>query len=76
MNREKKPFEILKKLAGSVRFQFYKPKIKKTEPKRTEPKPKKTEPNRQKTEPNRFEQVFVLKNRTEPKPVGLDRFQF
>jgi hypothetical protein len=29
-----------------------------------------------KTEPNRFEPVFALKNRTEPKPVGLTRFQF
>jgi hypothetical protein len=27
-----------------------------------------------KSEPNRFEPVFVLKNRTEPKPVGLVTF--
>jgi hypothetical protein len=38
-------------------------------------KPEKNKPNRKnraKTEPNRFEQVFVLKNQTEPKSVGLD----
>jgi hypothetical protein len=61
----------LKKLAGLVRFQFYKQKTEKTEPNRnrqktgkkpsqtgkTEPKPEKTE----KTEPNRSEPVFSLK---------------
>ena len=83
MNREKKPFEILKKLAGSVRFQFYKPKTKKTKPnpnpkthKKKRAKPEKNLAKPEKTEPNRFEQVFVLKNRTEPKPIGLDRFRF
>jgi hypothetical protein len=54
-------------------------------PSQTEPKPSqtgKTEPNQKnraktgKTEPNRFEPVFALKNRTEPKPVGLTRFWF
>jgi hypothetical protein len=64
----------LKKPAGSVQFQFYKPKTEKTEPDRTETG--KNEPNRQKTEPNRFEPVFVLKNRTEPEPVGLNWFRF
>jgi hypothetical protein len=80
----------LKKLAGSVRF--YKQKTEKTEPNRIRKKPKKkpsqtgktgkTEPNRKnraktrKTEPNRFEPVFALKNRTEPKSVGLTRFRF
>ena len=69
----------MKKLAGLVRFQFYKQKTEKTEPNRnrqktgkkpsqtgkTEPIPEKTE----KTEPNRSEPVFSLKkpNRTEPK---------
>jgi len=79
----------LKKLTGSVRFRFFKPWTKKTEPNQTEPEPKKTgkkqsktEPNRknwarpEKIEPNRFEPVFVLKNRTELKPVGLNRFRF
>ena len=79
----------MKKLAGSVRFWFYKQKNRKnqTEPNRqkTGKKPsqtEKTEPNRKKpsqtgkTEPNRFEPVFSLKNRTEPKPVGLNRFRF
>jgi hypothetical protein len=76
----------LKKLAGSVRF--YKQKTEKTEPNRIRKKPsqtgktEKTEPNRKnraktgKTEPNRFEPVFALKNRTEPKSVGLTRFRF
>jgi hypothetical protein len=39
----------------------------------------KTESNRKKpsqTEPNRFEPVFLLKNRTGPKPVGLNWFRF
>jgi hypothetical protein len=56
---------------------------------KTEPKQKKPSQNRkkqsqnrenqaktEKTEPNRFEPVFALKNRTEPKPVGLTRFWF
>jgi hypothetical protein len=43
--------------------------------KKTEPNQTKTEPNR-KTKPNRFEPVFVLKNQTEAKPVGLNRFWF
>ena len=77
-----KPIKFLKKPAGSVRFRFYKQK---TEPNRTEPekkpekKPSQNRENRAKTgktEPNRFEPVFALKNRTEPKPVGLTRFRF
>jgi hypothetical protein len=59
-----------------------------TEPKPTKnrkknrAKPEKPSQNREnraktgKTEPNRFEPVFALKNRTEPKPVGLTRFWF
>jgi hypothetical protein len=50
---------------------FYKPETEKTKLNQTEPKPKKTEQNR-------FEQVFVLKNRTETdlfEPVSV-RFQF
>jgi hypothetical protein len=43
-----------------------------SEPEKNRAKTEKTE----KTEPNRFEPVFVLKNRTEPKPVGLNRFRF
>jgi hypothetical protein len=91
LNRKKKSIKlikILKKLAGSIRFRFYKPKAEKN---RTEPNPnrknpetnrQKTEPNRknrakiEKTKPNRFETVFVLKNQTEPKPIGLNRFPF
>jgi hypothetical protein len=74
----------LKKPAGSV--WFYKEK---TEPNRNRQKPEKnrakpekpsqTEKNRAKTgktKPNRFEPVFALKNRTEPKPIGLTRFRF
>jgi hypothetical protein len=62
----------LKKLVDSVLF--YKPK--------TEPRPKKNKkktsqtgkkPSQtKKTKPNRF----CPKNRTEPKPVGLNRFRF
>jgi hypothetical protein len=52
----------LKKPAGSVRFRFYKPKTEKTKP----------NPNRKKLS----QTGFVLKNRTEPKLVGLNRFWF
>jgi hypothetical protein len=68
-----------------VQFRFYKPKTKKSnrtqigkKPSQTGKKPSQTKKIEQRpsqteqTEPNRFEQVFVLKNRTEPKPVGLD----
>ena len=50
---------------------------------KTEPKPSqnqaKTGKNRAKTEktkPKQFKPVFILKNRTEPKPVGLNWFRF
>jgi hypothetical protein len=89
-SREKKLIKILKKPTGSVRFWFFKPRTKKTKPNRTrtETNREKNEPNRKnrakpkkpsqtkKTEPNRFEPVFVLKNRTEPKSIGLNRFRF
>jgi hypothetical protein len=86
-----KPIKFLKKPAGSVRFQFYKQKTepnptknrKKNRAKPEKPsQTEKTNQNRKKpsqnreTEPNRFEPVFALKNRTEPKPVGLTRFRF
>jgi hypothetical protein len=78
----KKPIKILKKPAGSVRFRFYKPKTKKTDrteknkPNRTEPNPnrKKTEPNQKKTSQTGLNRFLSLK--TEPKPVGLNRFRF
>jgi hypothetical protein len=72
----KKPIKILKKPTGSVRFRFYKSETLKN---RTEPKPsqtEKTEPNRKKPSQNQFEPVFIQKNWTEPKPVGLNRFRF
>jgi hypothetical protein len=43
--------KILKKPAGSIRFQFYKLEAEKTEPKPKKPKP------------NRLNWFFVLKNR-------------
>jgi hypothetical protein len=61
-----KPIKILKKLTGSVRFRFYKPKTEKTEPKpsqtglnlkpkpnQTKPKPKKIRKNWAKSDKNR-----------------------
>jgi hypothetical protein len=67
----------LKKLIGSVRFRFYKPKNKKTKPNRTQTK--KTGKN----ERNRSEPVFILKksNRTETGrfesvSVFFEKFQF
>jgi hypothetical protein len=56
--------------------------LKPKKPNQIEPEPKKTEPNRkyqaklEKPSQNLFEPVFVLKNQTEPKPVGLIRFRF
>jgi hypothetical protein len=68
-NRKKKPITIVKKPTGSVQFWFYKPKTKKTKPnpnqEKTRAKPGKNRAKTEKTKPNRFEQVFVLKNRTE-----------
>ena len=59
----------MKKPTGSVQFWFYKPKTKKTKPnpnqEKTRAKPGKNRAKTEKTKPNRFEQVFVLKNRTE-----------
>ena len=65
-NRKKTLIKFLKKLIGSVRFQFYKSEIKKktnwTQIEKTRKKLK-TKPNK-KTKSNRFESVFVLKNQT------------
>jgi hypothetical protein len=71
----KKPIKILKKLTGLV--SIYKPKTEKTKPNRTQTEKNpsqtgKTELNRK----NRAKPVFVLKNQTESKPVGLNRFRF
>jgi hypothetical protein len=62
----------LKKPTGLVWFRFYKPENKKTELKPNRKRQSQTE----KTEPNRFEPVFVIKNRIEPKPAGLNWFWF
>jgi hypothetical protein len=65
----------LKKPAGSIRFQFYKQKTEKpnrTETEKNRAKPEKPSQNRE----NRAKPVFALKNRTEPKPVGLTGFRF
>ena len=77
----------MKKPAGSVRFRFYKQKIKKTEPNRTEtdkkpekkpsqtektePKRKKPSQNRKKPSQNRAKPVFALK-----KPNRTETGQF
>jgi hypothetical protein len=81
-NRKKKPIKILKKPTNSVRFRFYKLKTEKTEPNPNRKKPSQTGKTKQKpsqtgkkTEPNWFEPVFILKNRTKPKPVSLNRFR-
>ena len=74
MKKPIKLIKILKKPTGSVWFRFYKPKTEKIEPNRTQTgkKPSQTE----KTKQNWFEQVFVLRNRTEPKLAGLNQFRF
>jgi hypothetical protein len=61
-----------------VRFGFGFISLKPKKPNRTQIE-KKTEPNWKKpsqTGTGRFELVFVLKNRTEPKSIGLSRFWF
>jgi hypothetical protein len=58
----------MKKPTGSVRFRFFKPRTGKTEPNR------KTEKNRAKPVGTGF--CSKKPNQTEPKPVGLSRFQF
>jgi len=57
-----------------IRFRFYKPEIKKNKKKSSQTG--KNRANQKKIEPSQFEPVFILKNRTEPKPVGLNRFHF
>jgi hypothetical protein len=80
----------LKKPAGSVRFGFgvisKKPKNRTETDKKPEKKGAKPSQNRKnqaktgkkpsQNRKNRAKLVFALKNRTEPKPVGLTRFQF
>jgi hypothetical protein len=82
-NSKKKPIKhikILKKLTGLVQFRFYKPETEKPNPNRVKPE-KKTESTRkkssqaEKTEPTSLNR-FCPKNRTGPKPVGLNRFWF
>jgi len=55
-----KPIKILKKLACSVRFWFYKPEIEKMNRIQTG---KKTELNRKKTEPNQKNRAKPEKNK-------------
>jgi hypothetical protein len=61
-------------------FDFISLKLKKPNPNRKKQKKNRGKPKNQakpeKTEPNRFDPVFILKNRTERKPVGLNRFRF
>jgi len=53
-------------------FGFISLKLKKMNQTQTE-KTGKNRAKTEKTEPNRFEPVFILKNQTEQKPVGLNR---
>jgi hypothetical protein len=67
-----KPIKILKKLAGSVRFQFYKPKTEKTAPNRKKTW-KKTEPNRKKpsqtrSKPKKTRQIKKTEPNRKTKP--------
>jgi hypothetical protein len=74
-------------MIGSVRFYNLETEETELNPnwKKPEKKPSqigKNKPNREKLsqtkniEQNRVEPVFVLKNQTEPKPVGFNRFRF
>jgi hypothetical protein len=75
-----KPRKFLEKPFGLVWFGFYKNETEKSESNQTQiEKNQAKSKNRgkpEKTQSNRFEPVFVLKNRTEPKPIGLNLFQF
>ena len=86
-NREKNRLKFWKNRPVRFGFISLKPKkLNRTEPKpkkirknpsQTKPKPSQTKPKSsqtKKTESNRFEPVFLLKNRTESKPIGLNRF--
>jgi hypothetical protein len=64
----------LKKLTGSVWFWFYKHETEKTEP---NPNRKKLEKNRAKLKkPSQTGLNRFLSSKTEPKPIGLNRFHF
>jgi hypothetical protein len=66
----------LKKPIGSVRFRFYKPETEKTKPNRT-PNRKKLEKNQAKPKkPSQTSLNWFCAKKTEPKPVGLNRFRF
>jgi hypothetical protein len=52
---------------------FYKHEIEKTE---LNPNRKKLSQTGKKLSQNRVKPVFILKNQTKPKPVGLNRFRF
>jgi hypothetical protein len=69
LNRKKKPIKLsnfLKKLAGSVRFWFYKQRTKKTEPNRNRQKTGKNRAKTEKTEPKPRKPSQNRKNRAKP----------
>ena len=72
LNRKKKsikPIKILKKLAGSIRFRFYKPKAEKTEPNRTQ-----TEKNPSQTGKKPSQTKKTEPKQKKPSQTGLNRF--
>jgi len=73
-NREKKQIKILKKLTGSVRFRFYKPKTEKTEPNRTQTK-KKPEKNQSQTWKNWAKPVWTDFCPKKPNRTETGRFE-
>jgi hypothetical protein len=71
-----KRIKILKKPAISVRFRFYKPKTEKTESNRTQTEKNQAKSVKNRAKPKKPSQTSFGLNRTEPKPVGLNRFRF
>jgi hypothetical protein len=54
---KKKPIKILKKLTGSVRFQFYKPITKKTEPNQTQIGKKPSQTGKKPSKPSQTKKI-------------------
>jgi len=64
----------LKKLNPKKKPEKNRAKIEK--PSQNQAKTGKNRAKTEKTKPKQFKPVFILKNRTEPKPVGLNWFRF
>jgi hypothetical protein len=69
---------ILGRVLGVIRTTLFEPVfiLNRAKPSQTGKKPSQNKAKPEKTEPNQFEPVFILKNQTESKLVGLNWFRF